>query len=134
MSNPFIGEIRIFAGNFPPQGWSQTDGQVMAIANNTALFNLIGTTYGGDGQSTFALPDCRGRFPVHQGTGAGLSGRVLGQSGGAEFVTQPTVQLPGAPDPPTPASVGFRPQFQTMSPFITLNFILSLFGIFPSQN
>jgi microcystin-dependent protein len=133
MSSPFVGEIRMFAGNFPPLGWAQCDGQILAIAQNDVVFNLIGTTYGGDGFSTFALPDLRGRFPVHQGTGPGLSPRVIGEAGGRESITQQPIKIPGAPTGPVQASVGFAPQLQTMSPFSALNFIISLFGIFPSQ-
>ena len=94
MSNPFIGEIRLFGGNFAPQGWAFCSGQLQAINDNTALFSLIGTTYGGDGQSTFALPDLRGRVPIHQGQGAGLSSRILGTTGGCESVTLTLAQMP----------------------------------------
>jgi microcystin-dependent protein len=80
--DPFLGEIRMFGGNFAPAGWAACDGQVLPIAQNTALYSLLGTAYGGDGQRTFALPDLRGRLPVH--SGAGLT---LGQSGGSETVT-----------------------------------------------
>src|SRR5713226_8674208 len=89
MSQPFIGEIRMFAGNFAPAGWAFCDGALMAIADNTALFSLIGTTYGGDGQTTFALPDLRSRVPVHVGPGF-----ALGQAAGAETVTLTTNQIP----------------------------------------
>jgi microcystin-dependent protein len=89
MSQPYVGEIRMFAGNFPPAGWMFCEGQVLPISENDALFSLIGTTYGGDGQSTFALPDLRGRVPLHQG-----SGYVLSEAGGAEAVTLTTNQLP----------------------------------------
>jgi microcystin-dependent protein len=89
MSNPYIGEIRMFAGNFPPVGWSFCDGSLLPIAEYSAVFNLIGTTYGGDGQSTFALPDMRGRLPLHQGTGF-----PIGQSGGVENVTLSATQIP----------------------------------------
>jgi microcystin-dependent protein len=82
MSTPYVGEIRMFAGNFAPVGWMSCDGSLLAIAEYETLFNLIGTTYGGDGQNTFALPDLRGRVPIHQG-----GGRVLGQAGGSETVT-----------------------------------------------
>jgi len=94
MSNPFIGEIRMFGGNFAPVGWMFCEGQLLAIAENDALFNLIGTTYGGDGQETFALPDLRGRIPIHQGTGPGLSPRVLGEALGTEWVTLSKSQMP----------------------------------------
>ena len=89
MSSPFIGEIRIFAGNFAPSGWAFCEGSLIPISENDALFNLIGTTYGGDGQSTFALPDLRGRLPVHVGPGF-----AIGQAGGVETVTLTTSQIP----------------------------------------
>lgn len=172
MSQPFVGEIRMFAGNFPPAGWAFCDGSLLSIAQNEVLFVLIGTTYGGDGQSTFALPDLRGRVPLHQGQGSGLSQRVLGQIGGSEQVTVSTSQLPshnhvlnattavatasagvascltakaattslygntpgGAPLAPQAlrASGGSQPH-NNMAPYLGLNFIISLFGIFPSQ-
>src|SRR5260370_40208528 len=93
MSSPYVGEIRIFAGNFAPAGWAMCDGQLMAISENDTLFNLIGTTYGGDGQSTFALPDLRGRFPVHQGNGT--SSYTLGEQTGTETVSR-TMPQPAA--------------------------------------
>jgi len=89
----FLGEIRLFAGNFPPQGWAFCNGALLAIAQNDALFALLGTTYGGDGQSTFALPDLRGRVPLHQGTLAG-NNYVIGQQAGVESVTLTTGQIP----------------------------------------
>lgn len=89
MSEPFLGEIRLFAGNFAPRGWAFCDGQLMSISQNTALFSLIGTTYGGDGVSNFSLPDLRGRAPVHQGPGF-----VLGQKDGSESVTLLALQAP----------------------------------------
>lgn len=94
MGTPFIGEIRMFGGNFAPRGFAFCNGQLLAISQNDVLFNLIGTTYGGDGQSTFALPDLRGRIPVHAGQGPGLSGYSLGQNGGSEAVTLTQQQLP----------------------------------------
>lgn len=94
MGTPFIGEIRIFAGNFAPAGWAFCDGSILSIAENDTLFNLIGTTYGGDGQTTFALPDLRGRLPMHMGSGAGLSTRVIGEMGGVESVTLTAQQMP----------------------------------------
>jgi microcystin-dependent protein len=94
MATPFVGEIRLFAGNFAPAGWAFCDGSFLPISENDTLFNLIGTTYGGDGQQTFALPDMRGRVPVHQGQGPGLSPRVIGQPGGSEAVTLSAAQLP----------------------------------------
>ena len=91
---PFIGEIRMFAGNFAPRGWALCDGQILQIVQNTALFSILGTTYGGDGQTTFGLPDLRGRFPIGQGQGPGLSSRQIGEMAGAEAVTLTTAQMP----------------------------------------
>src|SRR6478609_2641654 len=87
MSEPYIGEIRMFAGNFAPVGWALCWGQILPISQYDALFNLIGTTYGGDGQNTFALPDLRSRVPIHQGSGPGLSNRILGEKAGTDTVT-----------------------------------------------
>ena len=89
MAQPYIGEIRMFGGNFAPAGWMFCEGQLLAISENDTLFNLIGTTYGGDGQSTFALPDLRGRLPIHQGNGF-----ILAQNGGVEEVTLTVPQIP----------------------------------------
>jgi microcystin-dependent protein len=165
MSSPFIGEIRMFAGNFAPQGWAFCDGALMAIDQNTALFQLIGTTYGGDGQTTFAVPNLQSRIPVHIGPGFALA-----QAGGVETVTLTTSQIPahnhvpqanssaGTQSSPaggvwaqstlgqfssaTPtltmaaaalgSSGGSQPH-DNMMPFLVINFILSLFGVFPSQ-
>ncbi len=174
MSSPYVGEIRLFAGNFAPVGWAFCDGSIQSIANNETLFNLIGTTYGGDGQSTFALPNLSGRFPLHQGTGQGAA-YVMGQSGGAETVAVTVAQLPAhshqvattapgtanvpastlllsdqAGAPPVYAapnaatlvalagqSVGATGGGQghdNMHPYLAVNFIISLFGVYPSQN
>lgn len=89
MAQPYVGEIRMFAGNFAPAGWMFCEGQLLSISENETLFQLIGTTYGGDGQSTFALPDLRGRIPIHQGNGF-----ILAEAGGAEEVTLTTSQIP----------------------------------------
>lgn len=94
MSNPYIGEIRLFAGNFAPTGWALCDGSLLSIAQNQPLYQLIGTTYGSDAINNFALPDLRGRVPVHQGQGAGLSAYVLGQTFGVEAVTLTTPEIP----------------------------------------
>ncbi len=94
MSEPFIAEIRIFAGNFAPRGWAFCNGQLFPISQNTALFSLIGTTYGGDGRTTTALPNLQGRAPMHPGRGPGLTARILGQSGGEEAVTLTEAQIP----------------------------------------
>ena len=166
MSQPFVGEIRMFAGNFAPVGWAFCNGAVLPISENETLFNLIGTTYGGDGQNTFALPDLQSRVPVHVGPGF-----ALGQSGGAESVTLTTSQIPAHSHVPQGNSVGGNQsaptgglwakstldQFNTiaptqtmaasavgstggsqphdnMIPFLVINFIISLFGVFPSQS
>ena len=94
MSSPFVAEIRIFAGNFPPKGWATCDGQLLPISQNTALFSLLGTFYGGDGKSTFALPNFQGSAPMHQGQGPGLSDRFLGESGGESAVTLLQTEMP----------------------------------------
>ena len=99
MSEPFVGEIRMFAGNFAPRGWAFCDGQLLAVSQNDALFSLLGTIYGGDGRTTFGLPDLRGRIPIHAGHGPGLSERRLGSKGGAENVTLTVNQLPSHTHP-----------------------------------
>ncbi|MEZ5333120.1 MAG: tail fiber protein [Thermoanaerobaculia bacterium] len=99
MSEPFVGEIRMFAGNFAPRGWAFCDGQLLAVSQNDALFSLLGTIYGGDGRTTFGLPDLRGRIPLHAGHGPGLSERRLGAKGGAEKVTLTVNQLPSHTHP-----------------------------------
>lgn len=115
MSNdPFIGEIAMFAGNFAPRGWALCDGQLLPIAQHNALFAILGTNYGGDGRTTFGLPDLRGRVPMHAGQGPGLARRRLGERGGAEAVTLSEAQLPAhrhrmhvrqaEGDAPTPAN------------------------------
>lgn len=166
MGQPYVGEIRLFAGNFAPAGWMFCDGQLLPISENDTLFNLIGTTYGGDGQSTFALPDLRGRIPLHQGNGF-----TLAENGGVEQVTLTTQQIPShnhqllagnngtqsnttagnvlaaggvqmyAASLLSPASMapnvvaadgGSQPH-SNFQPYLGLNFIISLFGVFPSQ-
>ncbi|RYF82537.1 MAG: phage tail protein [Chitinophagaceae bacterium] len=92
--DPYIGTIMLFGGNFPIQGWAFCNGQLLSIAQNTALFSILGTTYGGNGQTTFALPDFRGRSPIHHGQGPGLSPITLGQQGGTETVTLLTSNMP----------------------------------------
>ena len=94
MSEPFVAEIRIFAGNFAPRGWAFCNGQLLPVSQNTALFSLIGTTYGGDGRTTTALPNLEGRAPMHPGRGPGLTARRLGQRGGTEMVTLSEAQMP----------------------------------------
>ena len=167
MAQPYIGEIRMFGGNFAPVSWAFCDGSLQAIAQNDALFQLIGTTYGGDGESTFALPDLRGRVPLHQGNGF-----ILAETGGVEEVTLTVNQIPahshallatlnqgsqnqpnsmalaqsptqnafpyGTDNPPAtlaPTSitpVGGSQPHSNFQPYLCVNFILSLFGIFPS--
>ena len=172
MSEPFIAEIRIFAGNFAPRGWAFCNGQLLPIAQNTALFAIVGTTYGGDGRTTLGLPDLRGRAPMHPGRGPGLTSRRLGERGGVENVTLNLSQLPnhnhriqatnalattGAPnnatlantngtlrygDPTDPeslaseviASAGGNQAHENMQPWLALNFIIALQGLFPSRN
>jgi microcystin-dependent protein len=97
MSNPFVAEIRIFAGNFAPRGWAQCNGQIMPISQNTALFSLLGTTYGGDGKTNFALPNLQGCAPMQQGQGPGLSLRDLGELGGEPTVTLLQSEIPAHP-------------------------------------
>jgi microcystin-dependent protein len=94
MAEPFVGEIRIFTTNFPPRGWAYCNGQLLPISQNTQLFALLGPNYGGDGRSTFALPDLRDRAPMHPGQGPGLSLRFLAESGGSEVVTLLTSEIP----------------------------------------
>jgi len=170
MSQPYVGEIRMVGFNFAPQGWAFCNGQTMAISDNEVLFNLIGTTYGGDGVNTFNLPNLQGRIPFHQGTNAGNT-MVIGQIAGSENVTLITNQLPAhthtlaanstAGTQPSPAGgywaqstldqfstetpahtmdpssilpVGGSQPHDNMPPFQVLNFVISLFGVFPSQN
>ena len=94
MADPFVGEIRMFGGNFAPQGWALCNGQLLQISQNTALFSLLGTTYGGDGRATFALPDLQGRLPVHFGQGPGLSNHELGEATGEETVILTVNEMP----------------------------------------
>jgi microcystin-dependent protein len=165
MAQPYVGEIRMFAGNFPPAGWMFCDGALLPISENETLFQLIGTTYGGDGQSTFGLPDLRGRIPIHQGNGV-----ILAENGGVETVTLTVQQIPAHSHPllgstataatQDPASqvpatsvaqsyfnladnpnnmsplsiggVGGSQPHNNLQPFLCINFIISLFGLFPS--
>jgi len=173
MGTPYIGEIRLFAGNFAPLGWLFCAGQTLPISDNDVLFQLIGTTFGGDGQETFNLPDLQGRVPVHNGKGPALSQTyVLGQQGGVEQVTLIGQQMPvhthnfvastdggtqngaaGAilasgspvqalrPAPPNQpfdaSAIGFAGGNQphdNIQPYIAINYIISLFGVFPSPS
>jgi microcystin-dependent protein len=169
MSQPYVGEIRMFGGNFAPAGWLLCQGQILPISENDVLFNLIGTTYGGDGQETFALPNLQGRLPMHAGSLNGTN-YTAGQTGGAETVTLTTQQLPTHSHPlsaslnnATGSSVtgnvvgqvgatqiyreapadtpmanqactfaGGNQPHDNMQPYLCVNFIISLFGIFPS--
>ena len=170
MGTPFVGEIRMFAGNFAPAGWMFCNGQLLAISENETLFQLIGTTYGGDGQATFAVPNLQSRIPIHQNFGAGPSYQ-LSQTGGVETVTLTTQQLPShthvpqgqsgngssAPTNSTWAAhptlniytdaapsvnmnaaaiknTGGSQPHDNMLPYLAVNFIISLFGIFPSPS
>ena len=168
MAQPYVGELRMFAGNFAPAGWMFCEGQLLPISEYETLFNLIGTTYGGDGQSTFALPDLRGRIPLHQG-----SGFTLAETGGAEEITLTVSQIPAhshpalgsqntgtgtSPDgnvlsglpvatnsgygtdapiinlsPSSMSAVGGSQPHNNFQPYLCVDFIISLFGIFPSQ-
>jgi microcystin-dependent protein len=167
MAQPYVGEIRMFAGNFAPAGWMFCEGQLLPISENETLFQLIGTTYGGDGESTFALPDLRGRIPIHQGNGF-----ILAETGGAEEITLTTSQIPAhshpllansglasdvnpggrvlaqpftagaflyiedtttvnlAPNVISP--VGGSQPHTNFQPYLCVDFIISLFGIFPN--
>lgn len=165
MAQPYVGEIRMFGGNFAPAGWMFCEGQLLPISENETLFQLIGTTYGGDGESTFALPDLRGRIPIHQGNGF-----ILAETGGAEEITLTTQQIPAHShaflaskgpgnvngpggnvtaesaavkiyfaDAPSVAMnaaavgpAGGSQPHTNFQPYLCVDFIISLFGIFPS--
>ena len=130
---PFIGEIRMFAGNFAPRGWAFCDGQLLAVEQNAALFSILGTTYGGDGRSTFALPDLRGRAPIHAGTGPGLTQRRLGEKGGAETVT-PKKKKARKARKKNPIRVAAGAPVDNMPPFCAVNYIIAIAGVFPSRS
>jgi hypothetical protein len=167
MAQPYVGEIRMFAGNFAPAGWFFCEGQLLPISEYETLFNLIGTTYGGDGENTFALPDLRGRLPLHQGAGF-----TLAETGGVENVTLTVSQIPNhshaflaatnAANSPNPGnnylaessqvfaffgdnpsvnmnvnavtSAGGNQPHSNMQPYLCVDFIISLFGIYPPQS
>jgi len=173
MAQPYVGEIRMFAGNFAPAGWMLCDGQLLPISEYDTLFIVLGTTYGGDGQETFALPDLRGRLPIHMGTASSGTTYQIGESGGVETVTLTTQQIPihthahlcssgggttssdpansvasttdlsqystagsdgtqmGTPAMSSDATGGSQPH-ENLAPFLCVNFIISLFGLFPS--
>lgn len=175
MSEPFIAEIRIFAGNFAPRSWAFCDGQLLPIAQNTALFSLIGTTYGGDGRTTTALPNLQGRAPMHPGRGPGLTARRLGEKVGVDTVTLSEAQIPShshtvrastsSGNLPSPgnthsfaragsdrlyhsdtsanqvdmaseslATTGGGQAHDNVQPYLTLNFIIALQGLYPSRS
>ena len=175
MSEPFIAEIRIFAGNFAPRSWAFCDGQLLPISNNTALFSLIGTTYGGDGRTTTALPNLQGRSPMHPGRGPGLTARRLGEKVGTETVTLSEAQIPShthtarasttsstlkTPSNTTSLSrsaatksyqsnvtgnlvdmasatlstTGGGQSHTNLQPYLTLNYIIALQGLYPSRS
>lgn len=135
MANPFLGEIRMVGFNFAPRGWAFTNGQLLAISQNTALFALLGTFYGGNGQVTFALPNLQSRMPMHMGQGAGpLTSRPLGQTGGAETATFPPASVPSSPVAPIQALASHSSPVELISPFLVVSFVIALQGIFPSQN
>jgi microcystin-dependent protein len=131
MSNPYLGEIRIFGGNFAPTNWALCGGQLVMIAQYSNLFSLIGTTYGGNGTQTFALPNLQSRGPIGTGSGPGLTPRGLAAAGGAESVNalQPTTKVTGSG---ASAFVAGSPSIPTVSPFLAVNFIISLAGNYPS--
>ena len=175
MSEPFTAEIRIFAGNFAPRGWAFCDGQLLPIAENTALFSLIGTTYGGDGRTTTALPNLQGRAPMHPGRGPGLTARRLGERVGVETVTLSEAQIPSHAHTArasttagnsnqtvgtntslgravggqaylntssnlvdlasaTLATTGGGQAHTNLQPFLAINFIIALVGLYPSRS
>ena len=169
MPEPYVGEIRMFAGNFPPNGWMFCEGQPLPISENDVLFQLIGTTYGGDGQETFNLPNLASRVPIHMGTGPDGTTYQIGEMAGTEQETLTTQQIPSHTHPPTGSSAGANSQtpgglmfaqsinqaysfvsainmsaqvigpaggsqpHENTQPFLCINFIISLFGVFPSQ-
>lgn len=174
MSEPFIAEVRIFAGNFAPRGWAFCNGQLLPINGNEALFSLIGTIYGGDGRTTFALPDLRGRAPIHAGRGPGLSEYRIGERGGAETVTLQATEIPahnhgfnvpaqsgdgstdepignfpakgsngetvyandsnGSMGPGTTGNAGGNQPHNNIQPYLAVNYIIALVGLFPSRS
>jgi microcystin-dependent protein len=172
VASPFVAEIRMFSGNFAPTGWATCNGQLLPIAQNTALFSILGTTYGGDGKTNFALPNLQGMSPMGQGDGAGLAPNTLGQTGGAATVTLATSQIPAhthramgvahagsspepsggtwakqrrdlytsAASPPTAmnagalASEGGGQPHNNLPPYLVVNFIIALQGVFPPRS
>lgn len=135
MSEPFIAEIRMFGGNFAPRGWAFCDGQLLPINQNDALFSLLGTIYGGDGRTTFRLPDLRGRVPIHAGNGPGLSPRRLGSQGGGENNFHSFLPVKGdfVASGSNNATTGVSPE-NNMQPYLCINFIIALTGLYPSRS
>lgn len=127
----FIGTIILFAGNFAPRGWAFCHGQLLAVQQNAALFSVLGTTYGGNGHSTFALPDLRGRVPVGQGEGLGLSNYALGEAGGVENVS--IVGAVGTAPGEQPALAAHAPPHSNVQPYLGLNYIIALEGLYPTR-
>ena len=135
--DPYLGSIGIFAGNFAPRGWAKCDGQLLPINQNQSLYSIIGTTYGGDGRTTIALPDLRGRTPIHFGQGSGLTNRPIGQKVGTETAALSETQLPSHSHtlPPYSASTydtGGGAAHENMQPSLAVNYIIALEGTFPS--
>lgn len=133
-ADPLLGEITMFAGNFAPRGWAFCNGQLLPISENTALFSLLGTTYGGDGRTTFALPDMRGRVVIHPGTGPGLSEYRLGQKGGAEKVSFPKISSVNATRAVRDNISLGDGEASNIQPYVTVNYIIALQGVYPSRN
>lgn len=133
--DPFIGTIQLFAGNFAPKGWAFCEGQLLPISGHTALFSLIGTTYGGDGRTTFALPDLRGRVPVQPGTGPGLSEIKQGQKGGVATHSLVDVSCPAEADKEQKNLIQTHySKNNNLPPFLGINYIIALEGIYPSRS
>lgn len=133
----FLGEVRMFAGNFTPRNWAKADGQILPIAQHTALFSILGTMYGGDGRTTFALPDLRGRAPVGTGQGAGLTERRLGEKFGQETTSIPSVEYPEVTANRVTEKAylakGSTP-FETVPPSLGIGYYVCIMGIFPSRS
>lgn len=138
MSEPFIGEIRMFAGNFAPRGWAFCDGQLLAVSQNDALFSLFGTIYGGDGRTTFGLPDCRGRSPVHAGDGPGLGSVRLGAKSGSNasgtVAATTSVSIDRGLGKTQQTWEALPVNAESLTPQLFVHFIVALFGIYPSRS
>ena len=132
-AEPILGQVQMFAFNFCPRGWAKADGSILSISEHTALFSLLGTIYGGDGRTTFALPDLRGRDPIGMGQGQGLESYALGQKGGSEEVNLPSISVKEGKAGPSvykDSGVGFN----NIQPYIAMNYCIALEGIYPSRN